>query len=279
MEGLTAMIPGSVLFCTGLVGIACCAVPALAALLLYKKCGGNVSAFFLGCGMYLLFNVMLNSTVGAIVSMTSAAEKLWFVVLYSGLSAALMDGFGRIAAFRWALKRNLCPTNAMLYGLGFGWVDCVLLLGIDSIYSAAFGSAYNRDPAALEALGAPEMVAALTQQLKTTDIGQLLASGVDRLLAVVLQMALAQLMMTAIAKTKGGYTILAILLQHVCVCAIVWMDEITGSILLGLVIRLVFTAVAILLALRTKEYWEQTKKEEAAKLSETWNAPLPRRPL
>ena len=273
------MIPGSILFCTGFVGIACCAVPALAALLLYKKRGGRAAAFFWGCAMYLVFNTVLSYPVNSIIAMTPLAEQLWFTVLYSGLTAAMMDGFGRIAIFRWGLKNDLCPTNAMLYGLGFGWVDCVLLLGIDTVYAAAFGSAYNRDPAALDALGAPELVEGMKQQLLATDIGGLLASGADRLLAVVLQMALAQLMMTAVAKRKGWYTVLTVVLQHICVCAVVWVGEITESMPLCLAVRMVFTAVAVLLALHTKTLWEKKEPEADAPRSETWNTRLPRRSL
>ena len=68
------MIPGSILFCTGLVGIACCAVPALAALLLYKKRGGRAAAFFWGCAMYLVFNTVLSYPVNSIIAMTPLAE-------------------------------------------------------------------------------------------------------------------------------------------------------------------------------------------------------------
>ena len=271
------MIPGFVVFCTGLVGVVCCAAPPVAALLLYKKCGGNASAFFWGCGMYLIFNVMLAAPVNAVISVSPLAEALWFIVLYSGLSAAMMDGFGRIAAFRLGMKRNLMPINALLYGLGYGWIDCVLLLGLDSIYVAAIGAAYNRDPAALDALEQPEMIGALTQQLQTTDVGSLLAAGLDCLLTVVLQMTLAQMMMTAVAKRKGWYTVLAILLQHTCVCASVWVNEVTRSMPLCLAVRVVFIAAAVLLALRTRTYWEEKEEENAAPLAEVWNAPLPRR--
>ena len=273
------MISGFTLFCIGFVGIVCCAVPPIAALLLYKKCGGTAAAFFWGCGMYIMFNIVLSTPVGAILTMTPLAEQLWFTVLYSGLTAAMMDGFGRIAIFRWGLKNEQKPVNALLYGLGFSWVDCVVLLGIDSIFTAAFGATYNRDPAALDALGAPEMVAALTQQLQNTDIGNLLASCAARLLACVLQMALAQLMMTAVAKRKGWYTVLTIVLQHVCVCIVVWVGEVTQSMPLCLAVRVVFLAAAILLALRTKTLWEETEPTAGAPRSETGNTRLPRRSL
>ena len=115
------------------------------------------------------------------------------------------------------------------------------------------------------------------QQLLATDIGGLLASGADRLLAVVLQMALAQLMMTAVAKRKGWYTVLTVVLQHVCVCTVVWVGEVTQSMPLCLAVRVIFTAAAILLALRTKELWTEKAPEAGVPRSETWNARLPRR--
>jgi spore maturation protein A len=86
------MISGFTLFCIGFVGIVCCAVPPIAALLLYKKRGGTAAAFFWGCGMYIMFNIVLSTPVGAILTMTPLAEQLWFTVLYSGLTAAMMDG-------------------------------------------------------------------------------------------------------------------------------------------------------------------------------------------
>ncbi len=271
------MIPGYILFAVGLVGILCCAAPALVALLLYKKRGGTASSFFWGSLMYIAFNVMLSYTLGSLVMLTPMADKLWFTVLFSGLSTALLDGFARLAAFRWMMKQSLSPINAMLFGLGYGWLDSLLLLGLDTIYIAAFGAAVNRDPAALDALGDPELVEAVTQQLLTIDLGQLAASCADRLLAVVMQMAFAQLMITAVAKRKGGYTILAFVVQHLCICAIVWVGEVTQNMLLSLAIRVVFAAVAVLLALHTKALWDEPE-EEAPGLAQTWNARLPRRP-
>ena len=119
----------------------------------------------------------------------------------------------------------------------------------------------------------------IAQQLQNTDIGNLLASCADRLLACVLQMALAQLMMTAVAKRKGWYTVLTVVLQHICVCAIVWVGEVTQSMPLCLAVRVVFLAVAILLALRTRALWEEKEPETSAPRAETWNARLPRRSL
>ena len=68
------MISGFTLFCIGFVGIVCCAVPPIAALLLYKKRGGTAAAFFWGCGMYIMFNIVLTTPVGAILTMTPLAE-------------------------------------------------------------------------------------------------------------------------------------------------------------------------------------------------------------
>ena len=69
------------------------------------------------------------------------------------------------------------------------------------------------------------------------------------------------------------------MLQHICVCAIVWVGEVTQSMPLCLAVRVVFLAAAILLALRTKTLWEEKEPTAGAPRAETWNTRLPRRSL
>ncbi|MBQ8611951.1 MAG: YhfC family intramembrane metalloprotease [Oscillospiraceae bacterium] len=275
-------IPGSVLFCTGLAGIACAALPVAAALRLHKKMGTAPAAFFWGCGAYLILPLMLGQTLSGLAGLLPFSGTLWFAVAYSALSVALLNLAARLAVFHWALKDDRSLPNAVQFGLGFGWTDALLLLAIDLIFTTALGLAINRDPAAFAALGNEEMLTALTAQLNGVKVGPMLASAAERLCAVVMQAALAVLMMVGVGRRRPLFTLAAFGLEAACLAALVWLGEITGSSLLSLAVRVVFTAAAVLLAMYSKKIWDETDAPitgASAGKTQTWNAPLRRRPL
>lgn len=279
MTAFTA-IPGYILFCTGLAGIVCAALPAVIAYRLHKKTGAAVSAFFWGCGTYLILPLMLGQTLSSFVGILPFAGSLWFAVAYSALSLALLNAFARLGAFSWALKDDRSLPNALLFGIGLGWMDALLLLAIDLIFTTAVGLAINRDPAAFAALGNEELFVSLSEQLSTTAVGPLLLSAAERLVGVAMQAALAVLMMVGVGRRRGLYNLAAFALEAVCLAALVWLGETVGSPLLSLAVRLLFTAGAVWLALRSKKTWAETDAPitgASAGRVQTWNAPLRRR--
>lgn len=275
------MISGFLLFCIVLVGLVCAGGPILLAWGLRRRLGGALASFFWGCGVYLVFVLGLEQTSHTVMAYAPAAQSLWFTVLYSGMAAMLFEGLGRLSAFRWLMKEHHTGPDALLFGLGMGWIAALILLGADMLYTAALGFALNRDPAAFAGTEAAAAVQALALQLRATPAGEVLLAGLDRVLAVGLQMALAYLMMTSVACRRARWTFAAMGLQLTVSCASVLAGALIGGALIGAAVQLVgCMAGAGLMILARRDWREDDPAQDAGGGTViTVNAPLPRRPL
>ena len=101
----------------------------------YKKRGAQVPPFFIGCAVFIVFALILESLVHNIVLKgLPVGEKIMgstlLYALYGGLMAGLFEETGRFVAFKTVLKkRQDNDRNALMYGAGHGGVEAILLLG------------------------------------------------------------------------------------------------------------------------------------------------------
>ena len=101
-------------------------------LIYYKKKGGQVSAFFVGCAVFVVFALLLESLVhNLVLKGLPVGEKILgntlLYALYGGLMAGLFEETGRFLAFKTVLKkRQDNDRNALMYGAGHGGIECIL---------------------------------------------------------------------------------------------------------------------------------------------------------
>ena len=104
-------------------------------LIYYKKKGAEVLPFFIGCAVFIVFALILESLVHNIVLKgLPVGEKIMgstlLYALYGGLMAGLFEETGRFVAFKTVLKkRQDNDRNALMYGAGHGGVEAIILLG------------------------------------------------------------------------------------------------------------------------------------------------------
>lgn len=196
-------------------------IPVGLCIFLRKKFKCSLAAFFVGCGVMLLFALVLEQIVHGIVLFSPAGKvirgNLWLYALYGGLMAGLFEETGRFLAMKLILKKQReNPCNALMYGAGHGGFEVfyILCFGMlnNLIYSLMinFGKAevllQGLDPANQEALrGAFESLATASPLL-------FLAAPVERLAAVILQLSLSVLVWKAV-EGKIGWYLLAIALH------------------------------------------------------------------
>ena len=101
----------------------------------YKKRGAQVAPFFVGCGVFVVFALLLESLAHQLVlKRLPVGERIvgstLLYALYGGLMAGLFEETGRFLAFKTVLKNRLGnDKNALMYGAGHGGAEAVLLLG------------------------------------------------------------------------------------------------------------------------------------------------------
>ncbi len=180
-------------------------LPIFLCIFIYKKTRAWVPAFFIGCGIFVGFAMILEQICHAIVLMLTGSvlqDNIWLYGLYGGVAAALFEETGRWIAMKFCLKKHLTRENALMYGAGHGGIEAFLILGMSSmsnLLTAAMinGGLMEKTMTALE----PAQQEVTYNQLSilwTTPAYQFYLAPLERISAIALQIALSILVYSAV---------------------------------------------------------------------------------
>lgn len=94
------------------------------------KLKARISSFFIGAGTYLLFAMLLGLLLHVLVIQfcgLNAQSRPWLYYVYAALAAAVFEETGRLIAMKFWMKKWLDFPNALMYGIGHGGVEAILL--------------------------------------------------------------------------------------------------------------------------------------------------------
>ena len=159
-------------------------LPIFLCIFIYKKTKAWVPAFFIGCGIFVGFAMILEQICHAIVLTVTGSvirDNIWLYAIYGGLAAALFEE---------------------MYGAGHGGIEAFLILGMSSmsnLLTAAMinGGLMEKTMAALE----PAQQEVTYHQLSVlwiTPAYQFYLAPVERISAIALQIALSILVYSAV---------------------------------------------------------------------------------
>ena len=194
---------------SALIGIA---IPVVLFLVFRKKYKADILPFFIGCAIFIIFALVLESFIHSLVLASEAGRaimnNIWVYGVYVGLMAGLFEETGRFTAFKTVLKRNLGNNpNALMYGAGHGGFEAIYLLVGNMISHIVMSVTLNNgmgskltagitDPAALQRVNAT--IAALAGAQPT----DFLMGSIERFAAVALHISLSVLVWFAVK--NGG---------------------------------------------------------------------------
>jgi len=145
----------------------------------------------------------------------SAASLLFSAFIVGGLSAGLFEETGRFLGFRYFLKDKLSWQNGIAFGIGHGAIEAIILVGLAYVNNIVFSIMINQgtfDSAIAPQIGA-ETAAYVKSQLTGTPPATFLLGGLERLMTIVIHIALSLLVLYAVINKKIVYLIYAILLH------------------------------------------------------------------
>lgn len=185
------------------------ALPIILLLLVKIKLKANLTSFVIGCAVFIVFALVLESLMHSVVltaTGTLLTDNIILYGLYGGLAAALFEETGRLIAMNFFMKESLNKQNSLMYGIGHGGIEAILLVGMT--YVSNLLSAFMINSGALQA--SMELVDAEFQQTTFEQIKvlwelppwQFYMAGVERLIALILQISLSVLVYKA-ASTKS----------------------------------------------------------------------------
>ncbi|MBP3576770.1 MAG: YhfC family intramembrane metalloprotease [Lachnospiraceae bacterium] len=180
------------------------------------KLKANLTSFIIGCATFIVFALMLEPLLHSVVltaTGTLLTDNIILYGLYGGLAAALFEETGRLIAMKFFMKESLNKQNSLMYGIGHGGIEAILLVGMT--YVSNLMTAVMINSGALQA--SMELVDAELQQTTFEQIKvlwelpswQFYMAGVERLAALVLQIALSVLVYKAVAKKNRTYWFIA----------------------------------------------------------------------
>lgn len=212
-----SMVPGANIAAM-IVVLGFCVLFPIALCVFWKlRAKANLSAFFIGCGTFILFALILEQILHGVVlavSGTFITENIWLYALYGGLAAGMFEETGRYLAMRFVMRKNLNRQNAIMYGIGHGGVEAMLITGM--VYVSNLIMTLTINSGGLEAVlgsvdaDAADALYAQVSQLWLLSPSDFLLAAVERFSAILLHIMLSYLVYRAVKDRKTALFILAV---------------------------------------------------------------------
>lgn len=217
-------ISGSVIAALIVCGLLCILIP-LGALIIYKKKNRDIKAMnaFWGGLAFVVFALVLEQLLH-MVMLPVVQNNIWLYAIYGAFAAGIFEETARFVVFKTIMRKDTDPRNSVMYGIGHGGMESVLVGGVSLIVFAVIGILVNSvgvdetlkltgatNEAAIAAAAA--QIEALAQQ----SVGMCFVSVFERVLTMVLHTALSVWMFRA-AREKGKIWLYpAAILMHAAV--------------------------------------------------------------
>lgn len=230
----------------GIVFSLCVSVglPLLLIVFVHKKTKASAATFFIGAATFFIFALTLEQILHSIVFRVfgeALSGNIWLYGLYGGLAAGLFEEIGRYVAMRYFMKRRLNLPNALMYGVGHGGIEAMLIVGLTSVNNLITSFMINSGgiESTLGMLDEATRAATVEQlsALWTLPSYQFFLGGVERIFAIALQIALSVIVYQAVKSEKIGYLLLSIAIHafvdFVAVVTVNYLDVALVEVLVG----------------------------------------------
>ena len=141
------------------------------------------------------------------------SDKLWLLGIVLSLSSALLENWGRWFGMRFFAKGMYGYRDGIAYGLGHGGVEAVVLMAANSINNLYLALAINNGRLDTMLADAPEQAELVRSVLIDTPAVQFAMGGAERLMVMIIQVALSLIVFYGLAKGKSRFVWLSVLMQ------------------------------------------------------------------
>ena len=202
-----------------MVGMICTIVISfglpLALFIIMAKKKAEKKCFAIGAVTFIIFALGLESICHRIVmNIVSEATftNIAFLAIYGGLAAGIFEETGRLVAMKTVMKKNLTKKNAIMYGVGHGGIEAIIVVGLLSISNLIVSNMINSGTTIAIANGSNEDQLSLLINTAPLDFYM---AGVERISAITLHICLSYLVYLAVKNKKYGWYCLAVLVHAI----------------------------------------------------------------
>jgi len=251
------VVPSASLYGMILSGVIAIVVPILLAVIWKKTQDAKVSSFFVGCLGFLIFAMVLEQIFHSVVlgaTGTSISGNLVLYALYGGLAAGFFEEVGRFLCMKVIMRKTLSREDSIMYGIGHGGIEAILIIGISEISNIATSLSINAGTidAQLQQVSEESRNQLYQQisQLWTTQSHMFYAAGLERLTAMTFHICASYLVYKAIAEKKVAFFFLALLLHVLLDSVTVFLNGLGVNIWGIEAFLVVFSAVLLFFVVR-----------------------------
>ncbi len=241
-------------------------IPMVLGLYWENKKDARLSSALKGAGTFVVFALILESIVHNIVIKVMGQDaflQLPFYAIYGGLAAGLFEEVGRYIVMRLFMKKKLDKTEAVMFGIGHGGVESILLVGLTSVSNIVVSVMLNLGLGNLLLKGTnPSIRARVIEQLSPLWLsgpGTFLWMGVERISAITFHICASYFVYRAVKDRNFGLCVLAVAMHALLDGVMVAIQKIYGSLILTegyIFVFAVIFAVITITAYR-HEKWEK----------------------
>jgi uncharacterized membrane protein YhfC len=203
----------SVVVALALATLAAALGPVAVALWWSRRSGAPLSVWAKGalvffvsqCVLRLPWQIPLGVWLNPRIKESAALGYAWIAA--SALTAGLFEEVGRWAGYRWLVKRERTFRVGVMFGLGHGGIEAMLLVGISLAVSLVLYVLLASGHAPTLPADAQEKLVKAMTALRATDLA---ASVAERVMAMTLHVALSLLVLQCFARRSKGWLAAAI---------------------------------------------------------------------
>lgn len=186
-------------------------IPLILAIVIRRKYKITTFSFWIGCAVMFVFAFILEQILHIIILSSPVGEviqnNIWLYAIYGGLAAGLFEESGRFLAMKYILKSKHDDShNAIMYGAGHGGLEALFILTFGMLNNLIYSLAINNNQLDLITMtlddSSKQAFLEVVEQLKNTSSWIFLLSPVERIAAVIAQIALSVLVWFAVTKGK-----------------------------------------------------------------------------
>lgn len=237
--------------------------PVFLCFLVVKKFHAKLYPAVIGAAAFAFFVLVLESVMHrAVLGMTGdvITGNIWLYGLYGGLAAGLFEETGRYLAMRLYMKKSLTKENSLMYGVGHGGIEAVMLVGISYISNLMVALMINGNDFESLFAGLDDATTAVTidrlSALWTLPSYQFFFAGVERISAMMLQIALSYLVYRAVKEKQMKFYGIAVGIHFAVDAFTVILSGYLGSSFVGLlVLEGVLLAAVILICMKVSKLY------------------------
>lgn len=185
-----------------------------------KRYSVYFSTIAVGALIFIIFALVLESILHTYVlklnPVTKAVmENPWIYAIYGSLAAGIFEESGRLAVFKFFLKKQHQWKDGFAYGIGHGGIEAIILAGLTAINNLIYSLLINKGT--FDALVGSKLPSQTAEQLKNSLINTqwslFFISGIERCFAIAIQIGLSILVIYAVRNRNYIYYLLAILIH------------------------------------------------------------------